>query len=202
MTRQRREGGKVSERGGHRGLLMDRFAADFAPTRLPGSPQEILDRITGVFFGVELILQEFSVDALFTVTLSAMLADVTARPFLGSGLFLSGFPSGIVPHHPRNYLLVALLAVARAASIRRPPVAVILAALAPGPAACQRAGPPRRPAVRPRARRSRPGRPAARPRAHPSRPESPGRTVSRRVRWGSSCTGDHPGRGPVRRPRR
>ncbi len=67
--------------------------------------------ITGVFFGVELILREFSVDALFTVMLSAMLADVTARPFLGSGPFLSGFPPGIVLHHPQNYLLVALLAV-------------------------------------------------------------------------------------------
>ena len=43
--------------------------------------------------------------------LSAMLADVTARPFLGSGPFLSGFPPGIVLHHPQNYLLVALLAV-------------------------------------------------------------------------------------------
>jgi chloride channel protein, CIC family len=67
--------------------------------------------VTGVFFGVELILREFSVDALFTVMLSAMLADVTARPFLGSGPFLSGFPSGIVLHRPQNYLLVALLAV-------------------------------------------------------------------------------------------
>ena len=64
-----------------------------------------------MFFGVELILREFSVDALFTVMLSAMLADVTARPFLGSGPFLSGFPPGIVLHHPQNYLLVALLAV-------------------------------------------------------------------------------------------
>ena len=67
--------------------------------------------VTGVFFGVELILREFSVDALFTVMLSAMLADVTARPFLGAGPFLSGFPSGIMLHHPQNYLLVALLAV-------------------------------------------------------------------------------------------
>jgi CIC family chloride channel protein len=67
--------------------------------------------VTGVFFGVELILREFSVDALFPVMLSAMLADLIARPFLGSGPFLSGFPPGIVLVHPRNYLLVALLAV-------------------------------------------------------------------------------------------
>jgi CIC family chloride channel protein len=67
--------------------------------------------ITGVFFGVEIILREFSIDALFTVMLSAMIADVTAEPFLGSKPFLSGFPAGITLHHPRNYLLVAVLAV-------------------------------------------------------------------------------------------
>jgi CIC family chloride channel protein len=67
--------------------------------------------VTGVFFGVEIILREFSVDALFTVMLSAMIADITAIPFLGSRPFLSGFPAGITLHHPRNYLLVALLAV-------------------------------------------------------------------------------------------
>jgi CIC family chloride channel protein len=70
--------------------------------------------VTGVFFGVEIILREFSVDALFTVMLSAMLADVAAIPFLGDRPFLTGFPPGIALHHPRNYLLVALLAVAAA----------------------------------------------------------------------------------------
>jgi chloride channel protein, CIC family len=64
-----------------------------------------------VFFGVEIILREISVDALFTVMLSAMLADVVAIPFLGDKPFLSGFPAGIALHHPRNYLLVAILAV-------------------------------------------------------------------------------------------
>ena len=67
--------------------------------------------ITGVFFGVEIVLRAFSVEALFTVMLSAMLADAVAEPFLGSGPFLSGFPSGIALHHPANYLLVAVLAV-------------------------------------------------------------------------------------------
>src|SRR5215467_1271190 len=51
--------------------------------------------VTGVFFGVEIILREFSVDALFTVMLSAMLADVAAIPFLGDRPFLNGFPPGI-----------------------------------------------------------------------------------------------------------
>jgi CIC family chloride channel protein len=67
--------------------------------------------ITGVFFGVEIILREFSVDAMFAVMLSAMVADAIAIPFLGNEHFLSGFPTGIVLHDPRNYLLVAVLAV-------------------------------------------------------------------------------------------
>ena len=40
--------------------------------------------ITGVFFGVEIILREFSIEAMFTVMLSAMIADAVAIPFLGS----------------------------------------------------------------------------------------------------------------------
>ena len=70
--------------------------------------------LTGVFFGAEIILREFSVDALFTVMLSAMLADVVAIPFLGDRPFLSGFPAGIALHHPSSYLLVAVLAVGAA----------------------------------------------------------------------------------------
>ena len=70
--------------------------------------------ITGVFFGVEIILREFSIDALFTVMLAAMIADITAIPFLGGRPFLSGFPSGIALHHARDYLLVAVLAVVAA----------------------------------------------------------------------------------------
>jgi chloride channel protein, CIC family len=67
--------------------------------------------ITGVFFGVEIILREFAADAVFTVMLSAVVADVIAIPFLGDRPFLSGFPAGIALHNPRNYLLVAVLAV-------------------------------------------------------------------------------------------
>jgi chloride channel protein, CIC family len=67
--------------------------------------------ITGVFFGVEVILREFSIDALFTVMLSAMIADAVAIPFLGSRPFLSGFPPGIALVHSGDYLLVAILAV-------------------------------------------------------------------------------------------
>ncbi len=67
--------------------------------------------ITGVFFGLEIILREFSVDALFSVMLSAMVADVVGEAFLGSGRFLSGFPAGIALHHPTDYLLIGALAV-------------------------------------------------------------------------------------------
>jgi CIC family chloride channel protein len=67
--------------------------------------------VTGVFFGVEIILREFSVDAMFTVMLSAMIADAVAIPFLGDKPFLHGFPAGVAMPHPSDYLLVAGLAV-------------------------------------------------------------------------------------------
>jgi chloride channel protein, CIC family len=67
--------------------------------------------ITGVFFGVEIILREFSIEAIFTVMLSALAADLVARQFLGSAPFLSGLPPGITLHHLSSYLLVAVLAV-------------------------------------------------------------------------------------------
>ncbi len=67
--------------------------------------------ITGVFFGVEIILREFSIDAMFTVMLSAMIADAVAIPILGDKPFLQGFPAGISLVHPADYLLVAVLAV-------------------------------------------------------------------------------------------
>jgi chloride channel protein, CIC family len=67
--------------------------------------------ITGIFFGVEIILREFSVDAIFSVMLSAVVADLVAQQFLGSKPFLSGFPAGIALHHTTSYLLVVVLAV-------------------------------------------------------------------------------------------
>ncbi len=64
-----------------------------------------------MFFGVEIILREFSVEAIFTVMLSAMVADLVSRQFLGSAPFLSGLPPGIAVHHLSSYLLIAALAV-------------------------------------------------------------------------------------------
>ena len=46
--------------------------------------------------------------------LSAMIADLVSRQFLGSAPFLSGLPSGIALHHLSSYLLVAALAVVAA----------------------------------------------------------------------------------------
>jgi chloride channel protein, CIC family len=66
--------------------------------------------ITGVFFAVELILRELSVEAIFTIMLSAMVADVIARVVFGSAPFLTQLPAGIELDHIANYLLVALLA--------------------------------------------------------------------------------------------
>ena len=70
--------------------------------------------LTGVFFGVEIILREFSIEAIFTVMLSAMIADLVSRQFLGSAPFLSGLPPGIALHHLSSYLLIAALAVVAA----------------------------------------------------------------------------------------
>ncbi|OBG28609.1 chloride channel protein [Mycobacterium sp. E3198] len=66
--------------------------------------------ITGVFFAVELILRELSVEAIFTIMLSAMVADVISRVFFGSAPFLTQLPTGIALDHIANYLLIALLA--------------------------------------------------------------------------------------------
>ncbi|HEY2701964.1 MAG TPA: chloride channel protein [Pseudonocardiaceae bacterium] len=67
--------------------------------------------ITGVFFGVELILREFSIEAIFTVMLSSMVADVISQLFLGSAPFFTQLPADISLHHVYNYVLVGVLAV-------------------------------------------------------------------------------------------
>lgn len=67
--------------------------------------------ITGVFFGIELILRELSVEAVFTVLLSSMVADVISRAFLGAAPFFTNLPHGLMLHHTYNYLMVAVLAV-------------------------------------------------------------------------------------------
>jgi CIC family chloride channel protein len=47
--------------------------------------------IAGVFFGIELILREFAIEAISAVAVSVMVADLIAQQFLGSAPFLAGF---------------------------------------------------------------------------------------------------------------
>jgi chloride channel protein, CIC family len=68
--------------------------------------------ITGVFFGFELILREFSVDALFATILSAVTADLVSRAFFGSAPFFAQIPHGLALSGDYNYLLIAVLGVA------------------------------------------------------------------------------------------
>jgi CIC family chloride channel protein len=65
--------------------------------------------ITGVFFGFELILREFSIDAVFALILSSVMADVIGQAFFGSGPIFSQMPHDLVLGHDANYLLVAVL---------------------------------------------------------------------------------------------
>ena len=65
--------------------------------------------ITGLFFGFELILREFSIDALFSIILSAVTADLISQAFFGAQPFFSQLPHDLVLHHDTSYLLVVLL---------------------------------------------------------------------------------------------
>ena len=70
--------------------------------------------ITGVFFGFELILREFSIDALFPLILAAVIADVIGRAFFGSGPIFAQMPHNLVLPHDPDYLLVVVLGLAAA----------------------------------------------------------------------------------------
>ncbi len=65
--------------------------------------------MTGVFFGFELILREFSFDALFALILSSVIADIIGQAFFGSGPIFSQMPHDLVIGSATNYLLVAAL---------------------------------------------------------------------------------------------
>ncbi len=66
--------------------------------------------ITGVFFGFELILREFSIDALFAESsLSSVVADIISQAFFGSSSFFNLIPAHLTLGHDVNYLFVALL---------------------------------------------------------------------------------------------
>jgi CIC family chloride channel protein len=67
--------------------------------------------ITGMFFGFEIILREFSLDALFATILSAVTADLVSRAFFGAAPFFGAFPHDLAVTHTYTYLLVAVLGV-------------------------------------------------------------------------------------------
>ncbi|MGB6454990.1 MAG: chloride channel protein, partial [Streptosporangiaceae bacterium] len=69
---------------------------------------------TGVLFGLELILREFSVDALLPLILASVVADVVGRAFFGSAPIFSQMPHNLAIAHDWQYLLVAVLGLAAA----------------------------------------------------------------------------------------
>ena len=68
--------------------------------------------VTGLFFGFEIVLREFSLDALFATSLAAVTGDVISRAFFGSAPFFTQVPHNLVVPIDSAYLLVAVLALA------------------------------------------------------------------------------------------
>ena len=67
--------------------------------------------ITGLFFGFEIVLREFSLDALFATSLAAVTGDVISRAFFGSAPFFTQVPHDLVLANDSAYPLVAVLAL-------------------------------------------------------------------------------------------
>jgi CIC family chloride channel protein len=67
--------------------------------------------LTGLFFGFEIVLREFSLDALLATSLAAVSADLISRAFFGSGPFFGPVPHEIPIANDLSYLLVAVLAI-------------------------------------------------------------------------------------------
>jgi chloride channel protein, CIC family len=68
--------------------------------------------ITGLFFGFEIVLREFSLDALFATSLAAVTGTVISRAFFGSAPFFVGIPHGLSVGNDYTYLLMAALGLA------------------------------------------------------------------------------------------
>jgi CIC family chloride channel protein len=67
--------------------------------------------LTGLFFGFEIVLREFSLDALVATSLAAVTGDVISRAIFGSAPFFAAIPHGLSVTNDTAYLLVAVLAV-------------------------------------------------------------------------------------------
>ncbi len=65
--------------------------------------------LTGVLFGFEIILRDFSIEALFSMILSAVAADLVSRAVFGPAPFFSTLPHGLVVQRPAAFVLLAVL---------------------------------------------------------------------------------------------
>jgi len=68
--------------------------------------------LTGLLFGFEIVLREFSLDALFATSLAAVTGDVISRAFFGSAPFFTQVPHDLVVPTDGTFLLVIVLALA------------------------------------------------------------------------------------------
>ena len=67
--------------------------------------------LTGLFFGFEIILKEFSLDALSATIVSAVTADVVSRAFFGGAPFFAAIPHDMGVGNDFTYLLIAVLGI-------------------------------------------------------------------------------------------
>ena len=65
--------------------------------------------VTGLFFGFEIVLKEFSAEALAATILASVTADVISRAFFGSAAFFAGVPHNLTITNDFSFLLIALL---------------------------------------------------------------------------------------------
>jgi CIC family chloride channel protein len=67
--------------------------------------------ITGLFFGFEIVLREFSLDAVFATALSAVTADIISRALFGAAPFFSAVPHNLLLGNDFAFGLMAVLGV-------------------------------------------------------------------------------------------
>ncbi len=65
--------------------------------------------LTGLFFGFEIVLKEFSGEALAATIVSAVTADVISRAFFGSAPFFAAVPHDLMISNDVAFLLIAVL---------------------------------------------------------------------------------------------
>ncbi len=65
--------------------------------------------VTGLFFGFEIVLKEFSAEALAATILSAVTADLISRGFFGAAPFFASVPHNLPITNDYSFLLIALL---------------------------------------------------------------------------------------------